>query len=118
MTAPVLLFDADCAFCTRSAAAMGRFGLTARVEPMQRHDLASLGVDADRAAREIPYVDGHRVRYGAEAIAAALTTGPRPWRLLGRALRAPVVRRLADWVYRLVAAHRHRLPGGRAECRI
>lgn len=83
MTAvPVLLFDADCGFCSRSAAAMRRLDLRARIEPMQAVDLAALGVDAERARSEIPYVDANGVRYGADAIAAALGTGPFPSRLL------------------------------------
>jgi predicted DCC family thiol-disulfide oxidoreductase YuxK len=117
-TAAVLLFDADCGFCTRSAAWLGRIGLAARIEPLQGADLPALGVDATRAAREIPFVSADGVSYGAEAIGRALATGSAPWQVLGALLAHPPLLWPARWVYRLVAAHRHRLPGGRAACRL
>ena len=118
----VLLYDADCGFCTASANWLRRRRLTVAVQPLQDADLAALGVDPDRAAREIPLVErgvhGSRVRYGHRAIAGALTTGSFPWNLAGWLLQHPPVCWLAAAVYALVARHRHRLPGGSQACRI
>lgn len=113
-----LLYDADCGFCTRSAAWLRRRGLRARIEPLQQADLPALGVDAVRAKREIPHVDDSgQVSYGAEAIGRALQTGGLAWRGAGWLLAHPPVLWLARPVYALVAANRHRLPGSTDVCR-
>ncbi len=118
----VLLYDADCGFCTASANWLRRRRLAVAVEPLQDADLAALGVDPDRAAREIPLVEraapGYRVSYGHRAIAGALTTGSFPWRLAGWLLLHPPVCWPAAAVYALLARYRHRLPGGSQACRI
>ena len=114
----LLLYDADCGFCTRSAAWLKGRLPHLRIEPLQRADLDALGVDEVRAAREIPFVAGSSVSYGAEAIGRALATGGGLWRLVGLVLSRPPVLWLARPVYALVAANRHRLPGGTANCRL
>lgn len=112
-----LLYDADCGFCTRSASWLMAWGVPG-VRSLQSVDLTSLGVDAARAAREIPAVLGDgRVVYGASAIAHALGTGPWWCRVLGWLLRWPLAWPAA-LVYRLVARYRYQLPGGTAACRL
>lgn len=117
-----LLYDADCGFCTASANWLGRCGLRAAIEPLQRADLAVLGVDAERSRREIPFLEpsgpGFRVSYGHQAIGRVLATGGPGWRLAGWLLRHPPVAWLARPVYALVARNRYRLPGGSQACRI
>ena len=49
-------------------------------------------------------------------MAAALRAAGPGWALLGRLLQLPLVRVLADRVYRVLAANRMRLPGGTAAC--
>lgn len=116
---PVLLFDADCAVCTRSARVGMELGLRAAIVPLQSVDLAALGVDAARAVREIPFVDARaRVSYGADAIAAALATGGIAGRVASRVMRTPRVRAVAARVYQVIARHRHRLPGSSAACQV
>ena len=113
-----LLYDADCAFCTR-AANVGRRILRVDVRPMQDVDLESVGVDPHRARTEIPYVGrDHAVTYGSDAIAQALIdSGPRTaW--LGRVLLVQPVRAVARRVYEFVSRHRHRLPGGTHACEL
>lgn len=114
-----LLYDADCGFCTSSAAWLQNRGLTALIEPLQRADLGALGVDAVRAERQIPFV-GERgeVSYGAEAIGRALQTGGIGWRLVGWLLSHPPVLWVARPAYSVVAANRHRLPGSTDACRL
>lgn len=113
----LLLYDADCGFCTRTASYLPRLRLTAERAALQEVGLGALGVDAERAVREMPYVcpDG-RVLYGHEAWAAALGTGPLPMRLLGRLLGSRLLRPVAARSYRWVSENRYRLPGGTAAC--
>ena len=117
-----LLYDADCGSCTTSANWLARRGLRADIEPLQHADLAALGVDAERARREIPFVEGTpggvRVSYGHQAVGRALGTGGPLWRLAGRLIVHPPGSWLARPGYALIARHRHRLPGSTAACRI
>lgn len=112
----LLLYDAECGFCSRAAAWLVRRGVR-EVRPLQLVDLAALGVDAERATREIPAVlDDGRVAYGARAIGFALATGPAWLRAAGWLVRRPLARPAAS-VYALVARNRYRLPGGCVACR-
>ncbi|WP_374928714.1 thiol-disulfide oxidoreductase DCC family protein [Kytococcus sedentarius] len=118
-----LLYDPDCGFCTRAAELLMRWPVSCEVAPMDPERLAAAGVDAERADREIPFVDdAGGVRYGSAAIAAALRTAGRSTPLgqlvwaAGAVLGNPPVAWVAPHVYRLVAEHRHELPGGTAAC--
>ena len=122
MTA-VMLFDGDCAFCSSSARWLQRWVKpSCRVVPYQHTDLSQWQVTAERAAREVLWVDRRDdvvlIRGGAQAIACALRTGVAPWPAVGVALDLPAIRVAASAVYRWVAAHRHRLPGGTPACRL
>jgi predicted DCC family thiol-disulfide oxidoreductase YuxK len=115
---PALVFDGDCGFCTRSAAVARRvLPADCAVVPWQGADLASVGATAERARQEVLWVPRRGdVVGGARAVAAALRAAGPGWALLGRLLQLPLVRVLADRVYRVVAANRMRLPGGTAAC--
>ncbi len=114
-----LLTDADCGFCQRMAGHLPRLRLNVRIRTLQGEDLRELGVDPERALREMAVVlpDGG-VRYGAPGWAAALATGARPWRLLAQIMDSPVIRPVAARVYRWVSENRERLPGGTPACRL
>ena len=114
-----LLYDADCGFCTRSARLAERVLRDVAVVPLQSVDLAALDVDAGRAGMEIPFRgrDGS-VTYGADGIASALIHSGGVWAWLGRFMAAQPVRQVAGRLYRLVARHRHQLPGGSAACEL
>jgi predicted DCC family thiol-disulfide oxidoreductase YuxK len=115
---PVLLFDGDCAFCTRTADMIKEHIPTSgTVEPWQFVDLAALGTTREQAEHEVVWVgrDG-RVRGGAQAVAALLIDAGTWWAVLGWTLRIPPIRWVAHLGYRLVAANRHRLPGGTPAC--
>ncbi|MEO7126247.1 MAG: DCC1-like thiol-disulfide oxidoreductase family protein, partial [Nakamurella sp.] len=115
----LLLYDADCAFCTRAAQQAPRLGLRLTIAALQSVDLDALGVSADRARREIPFVDERgKVSYGGEAIARALGTGNLWWRCVSRAMRVRPLRYANAGIYRVVARNRHRLPGGTAACEL
>jgi predicted DCC family thiol-disulfide oxidoreductase YuxK len=115
---PVLVFDGDCAFCTTCVRFIERFvPTTAEVVPWQFADLAALGTTADRAQRELLWIHpSGNVDGGAAAVAALLVDAGGAWRLAGWLMRRPVLNRIADGMYRLVAANRHRLPGGTPAC--
>ena len=119
---PLVIFDGDCSFCTTSASWIARRlhrtdGPDAYLLPRQQADLAVLGTTDERASREVLWVgtDG-AVQGGAEAVAQWLRFRGGPYGWVGRILQAPGVSALAARLYRLVAAHRHRLPGGTPAC--
>ncbi|RBY97775.1 DUF393 domain-containing protein [Blastococcus sp. TF02-8] len=120
MQRPALVFDGDCAFCTRSAEfARGILPAGCAVLPWQQVDLATAGLTAERAQREVLWVDRDgAVTGGAPAVARALRAAGGFWLVLGVLLSLPPVRWIAPPVYRLVAANRYRLPGGTAACRV
>jgi predicted DCC family thiol-disulfide oxidoreductase YuxK len=114
----VLLYDSDCGFCTRSAEFLRRRRPGCEIRPMTDAALAGFGVDAERARREVPFVDAAGVRWGADAVAAALATCPGGWRAAGWLIGRPPLAWVARPVYAWVAAHRHELPGGTASCEL
>ena len=113
----LLLYDGDCAFCTKSAGWLERHATSnARVVAWQRVDLAPLGLTAEDCAEVVQWVaDGHRAA-GPDAIAAYLQTSSRGWRTTGRVLAGPGSQHLAWPVYRWIARHRSQLPGGTPAC--
>ena len=105
-----LVYDADCAFCTRSAS-----WLDPDAVPWLTLDLDAVGVDQETADANAGWlVDGRITALGAEAIAAALRARGGGARIAGLLLSVPGLRALAGLVYPRIAANRHRMPGGTA----
>jgi predicted DCC family thiol-disulfide oxidoreductase YuxK len=120
VTTGTLLFDGDCAFCTRSADVARRvLPAGCDVVAWQLFDLTAAGTTAERAQREVLWIsrDG-AVSGGASAVTSALRAAGLPWSVAGVLLSLPPLRWVAPVVYRLVAANRYRLPGGTAACRV
>lgn len=118
MEYPILLYDGDCGFCTRTVWALQRHVPgDARLEAWQLADLPSLGVAAEQTRREVIWIgrDG-RVRGGAQAVASMLQDAGGLWRVAGVALRIPPVSWAAQGAYRLIARNRHRLRGTTPAC--
>ncbi|GAA4834529.1 thiol-disulfide oxidoreductase DCC family protein [Saccharopolyspora rosea] len=116
---PVLIYDGDCGFCTRSARWAERLPVRMRVLAWQEADLAAYRTTEDRARHEVLWVaPSGRVFGGAAAVAELLKRCRLPWRPLGWLLSAPVVRTAADLVYRWVAANRSRIPGATPACQL
>jgi predicted DCC family thiol-disulfide oxidoreductase YuxK len=115
----VLVFDGDCAFCTSCARLVEkRIRPDAEIVAWQFADLASLGVSEEQATDAVQWVEADgAVRSGHEAIAAMLIASAPIWGIAGRALLLPGISWAAARIYRLVAANRHRLPGGTPACR-
>jgi predicted DCC family thiol-disulfide oxidoreductase YuxK len=113
----VLVYDGDCAFCSSAARLLERIGPNAQLIAWQQTDLGGLGLTEEEAAAAVQWVEtGGGVRSGHEAIAAALGSAGGVWTLAGRALLLPGISPLAALAYRLIAANRHRLPGGTPAC--
>ncbi len=115
----MLVFDGDCAFCTSCARLLERIGPEAEIVAWQLADLDELGITAAQAAEAVRWIEADgTVCSGHEAIAAALATAGRLWRIAGRAMLLPLISPLAAAGYRLVARNRHRLPGGTPACKV
>lgn len=115
---PVLVYDGDCAFCTRSVRFIERrIRRRPRIAAWQHLDLASLGLTREMCETAVQWVgvDGE-VASGHRAVSRTLIHGGGGWRVLGRLIVLPGVDVLAGILYRWVARNRHRLPGGTAQC--
>ncbi|MEI8057849.1 MAG: DCC1-like thiol-disulfide oxidoreductase family protein [Actinomycetes bacterium] len=129
---PLLIFDGDCSFCTTSvrwleAAFPGSFA----VVPYQRTNLASLALTEQQCRDRIQWVAVPSApslgrRDGARAVSALLRRGGQDRGglsgiaalTLGRIADVPPISLLSTGIYALVAANRHRLPGGTPACRM
>jgi predicted DCC family thiol-disulfide oxidoreductase YuxK len=116
MRRPVLVYDGDCGFCTSSVRLVGRIPADADVVAFQLADLDALETTAERAGREVLWVEDGRVYGGARAVSRLLVRAGGPWRVLGMIAGVPPLSWLARGVYALVSANRHRLPGGTPAC--
>ena len=119
---PLLVFDGDCGFCTSAKDWMlARLdpGLAVEAVPYQWTELAPLGLSRDAAAQRVWLVGDSLRLGGGRAIAWLLRHArTRRWRVLGAIAGAPVLRWGTELGYRLIAANRHRLPGGTPACRL
>lgn len=112
-----LVYDGDCAFCTRSVQLLPRLRLArSRVVAWQHADLPALGLTAQQCQQAVQWVQDGRVHSGAPAVARLLLASGSVWAVLGALLRVPPLSWLAALVYGLVAANRSRLPGGTPAC--
>lgn len=115
---PTFLYDGDCAFCSTCARFVERWiPTTAQVVAWQFADLDALGVTAQQAEDAVQWVgvDG-QVDSGPVGIAALLRDAGSYWSALGFLLGLRPVLWLAWPVYRLIARHRDKLPGGTETC--
>lgn len=117
MIRPTFLYDGDCAFCSSCARLIERHVRTeAEVVPWQWADLGALGIEQPAAEAAVLWVEPGLTVVGPDAIAVLLRRAQWYWRPLGWFGSLPPVSWLAWPVYRLIARHRHRLPGGTPEC--
>ncbi|MDQ1584727.1 MAG: hypothetical protein QOJ90_1556 [Actinomycetota bacterium] len=115
---PVLVYDGDCAFCTRCVEwALRRLPYRPAVVAWQDADLGALGVTRAEAEHSVLWAEpsGH-VSSGHLAVARLLIASGGAWALLGRLATVPPVSWISAVVYRLVAVNRGRLPGGTPAC--
>lgn len=114
---PVLVYDGDCSFCTKSVRLVRRLQADVDVVAWQFADLPALGLTAAQADAAVQWVavDG-RAAAGHRAVAAVLRASRQPWPIIGRAMLLPGLSWLSGRVYAWVAANRQRLPGGTPAC--
>lgn len=116
----LLIYDGDCGFCTTSAQWYARRAQTdASIEMWQALDLNEVGLSAEQTSSSVWFraADGS-LSSGADACAQAMQAVPSLWKLTGRLLALPGVIHLARIVYPVIAANRHRLPGGTPACEL
>lgn len=81
--------------------------------------LAKFGLTRLSVNSAVQWIDADsNAHSGASAIGAALIATSGWTRLAGLVLNAPPARWIAPLFYKLLAANRHRLPGGTKECKI
>lgn len=115
----LFVFDGDCAFCSSANRLLLRMTKN-KIEsrPYQHLNLAALGLTLDQVQTAVQYVTKEKRFSGARAIAEYLIDSRTAWSIAGRIMRFPVILSFAEIVYELVAANRHRLPGGTPECEL
>jgi len=118
-SAPILVFDGRCGFCTRSVEwALARLRAPLRAVPYQALDLAAHGLAEAEVRRAAQLLVPGRVPVGGHrAVAGVLLLCRAPWSALGRVMSVPPASWLAALGYRLVARFRRYLPGSTPACR-
>jgi predicted DCC family thiol-disulfide oxidoreductase YuxK len=117
-TRPVLIYDGDCAFCTKCVEFMDKhIPFKPVVDAWQLADLDSLGLTPAECERALQWVEPNgQKRAGAAAVGMLLVRSGLPWSILGWPCLIPPLSWVAEGAYRLIAANRHRLPGGTPAC--
>lgn len=107
---PMVVFDGECGFCRCTVSwAKRRLHTNAHFVPLQRADLAALGLTAAACREAVQWVDASGVRAGHRAVARLLQSAQAPWRLMGYVVDAPVLRLVSRVTYAVVKANRSRL---------
>lgn len=120
---PVLVYDASCALCVRSA----RWAL-AHARPDAPYQLraardvhtsvAGVGLGPEELARSAWWIEDDRRYEGARAVARVLRCSNGWWPLVGRTIERAPVSWLAGAIYRFVASNRARLDKTRWACNV
>jgi predicted DCC family thiol-disulfide oxidoreductase YuxK len=124
LAVPTLVFDGDCAFCTSSVHWAQRWCRPAvRFVPWQEIDLEANGLTYDQVTSAVRWLAPRAPRsgaapHGAAAVGRLLLRSRWPWRPIGALLLVPPFSWIAAGIYRLIAANRHRLPGGTPACAV
>ncbi len=117
-----LIFDGECGFCTRCAGWIER--RWTRIPAPQAISSHALGQEIANLATPSPQQMSESVWWisvdhrdaGARAVARALIATSSPWRLVGYAIINAPLSWVAEPIYRVVARHRHHLPGSTTTC--
>lgn len=93
-------------------------GESTPIRPYQKLDLPALGLSPELTSKAVYYVRDGKFLVAADAIAQLLIDSGRVWLVIGVILKLPLIRTLARVVYYWIAKNRHRLPGGKPECKM
>ena len=114
---PLLIFDGDCAFCSRCVRFIERrIRRHPQIQSWQRSDLVALGLTQEQCETAVQFADRGSITSAHVAVARVLIYGKKGWALLGYVMLLPGIKQVAGVVYRWVAKNRDRMPGGTAEC--
>lgn len=116
---PVLVYDGDCGICTRCVSFVEDHlcGDKIDIVAWQHADLAALKLSQAECEEAVQWVSTQgQVRSAHLAVADLLRYSGGLWRILGLLITLPVIRSIAAVLYRWIAAHRDRLPGGTPAC--
>ena len=107
------MYDGTCGFCRYVVSRLSeRWRLPGRRVAWQSADIGALGLTEEQVRARMWYLaPGMAPVGGGVAFAAWLATGGPGARRVASLLRAPGVRAVTEFVYRLVARNRHRIPG-------
>jgi predicted DCC family thiol-disulfide oxidoreductase YuxK len=117
----LLIYDADCGFCARTARWLESRGGDVTITSWQSvPSLESLGLDETMVLERAYWIasDGAEPAPGHVAIARALEASGSWRRPVGRFIRSRSVRPVASRVYQWVADNRYRMPGSTGTCRM
>jgi predicted DCC family thiol-disulfide oxidoreductase YuxK len=105
----VVVYDADCGVCQASVAWLGERDRKG-VFKLVGNDVPDLppGVSREETNHTVIVLDGARKLVRADAVARILDELPG-WSAAGALMRAPGIRRVANWVYDRFARNRHRV---------
>lgn len=104
----MLIYDADCKFCSWAAAWVERH-LKVAVQPWQKTDLAHVGLTVEECQRAVQWIDLNEGQAGGAAVATALVHGPKAWPYVGATLLLPTVAPITEQMYSFVAGRRGQL---------
>jgi predicted DCC family thiol-disulfide oxidoreductase YuxK len=119
-SAPILVFDGDCGFCTTTANWIKKNSRVAiEIAPYQWAELEQYGVTADEAAAKVQLVVGDKVFAGHNCMAKLLLIQPNVFlKLVGAVMVMPVIEPISAKLYTWIAANRQKLPGGTPACKL
>jgi predicted DCC family thiol-disulfide oxidoreductase YuxK len=119
MSTPVLIFDGDCGFCTRSARWIEVRLDDANVTSYQSIDIDEYGLSLDDVVTAAYWVDEQGTTHrGHLAIGRSLIAVGGAWSIVGWLLVTPPISWVAKPVYGLVARNRSKLPGATDACEL
>ena len=117
----ILIFDRDCAFCTKSAAwGKAKLKYFPALKGFQELNPADYGLTKKDVESSIWLIrPGKKPLSANEAAAAILRSQPNYfWRLLGHLADSYWIKPFAKQLYYIVARNRHKLPGATESCEL
>lgn len=119
-SAPVLIFDGDCGFCTTTADWIKKNSKVAlEIAPYQWTELGQYGLTTEEAAAKVQVVVGDKVFAGHYCMSKLLLIQPNILlKLVGAVMVLPGLDSISAKVYEWIAANRQKLPGGTPACKL
>lgn len=119
-----LITDGDCGFCQSSAAFLSRhFPGEWKNQPSQNFDFAEYSLSEADVNSKVWFVQTSDHSFqkwgGAQAVAQLLLVQPKIWiKPIAVLAFVPVLKQLADLLYKLISSNRGQLPGATDACSV